>query len=149
MFRALLAHPQEAQCKQHLVYCVCVMSVGCTRIEVELVQPTDITCKQYTKCYLCSSSWGWASNAQNMYRPLIINKLNKKCIILVLLYWYAVTIFILWSIYFSQRFPFPISLQLFPFYWSGFMISFNNSSRFFVLLNLIIFFRTKLSASSL
>jgi hypothetical protein len=30
MFRALLAHLQEALHKRHLVYCVCVMSVGCT-----------------------------------------------------------------------------------------------------------------------
>jgi hypothetical protein len=29
MFRALLAHPQEALDKRHLVYCVRVMSVGC------------------------------------------------------------------------------------------------------------------------
>jgi hypothetical protein len=34
MFRALLAHPQEALHKRHLVYCVRVMSVGCTRIGV-------------------------------------------------------------------------------------------------------------------
>jgi hypothetical protein len=34
MFRALLAHPQEAFHKRHLVYCVRVMSVGCTRIDV-------------------------------------------------------------------------------------------------------------------
>jgi hypothetical protein len=33
MFQALLAHPQEALHNQHLVYCVRVMSVGCTRIE--------------------------------------------------------------------------------------------------------------------
>jgi hypothetical protein len=37
MFRALLPHPQEVLNKRHLVYCVRVMSVGCTRIEVELV----------------------------------------------------------------------------------------------------------------
>jgi hypothetical protein len=37
MFRALLAHPQEALRKRHLAYCVRVMSVGCTRIGVELV----------------------------------------------------------------------------------------------------------------
>jgi hypothetical protein len=30
MFRALLAHPQETLNKRHLVFCVCVMSVGCT-----------------------------------------------------------------------------------------------------------------------
>jgi hypothetical protein len=34
MFRALLAHPQETLYKRHLVYCVRVMSVGCTRIRV-------------------------------------------------------------------------------------------------------------------
>jgi hypothetical protein len=32
MFRALLAYPQEALRKLHLVYCVNVMSVGCTNI---------------------------------------------------------------------------------------------------------------------
>jgi hypothetical protein len=37
MFRALLAHPQEALYKRQLVYCERVMSVGCTRIEVVLV----------------------------------------------------------------------------------------------------------------
>jgi hypothetical protein len=63
------------------------VSVGCTKIKVELVQPTDITRTQYTKCRMCSVSWGWASNARNIYRPLILNKLNKKCITLVSLYW--------------------------------------------------------------
>jgi hypothetical protein len=51
MFRALLAHPQEALNKWHLVFCVCVMSVG--RI---MVQPTDITRSQYTKYCLCIAS---------------------------------------------------------------------------------------------
>jgi uncharacterized protein YpmS len=37
MFRALLAQPQESLHKQHLVYCVRGMSVGCTKIGVELV----------------------------------------------------------------------------------------------------------------
>jgi hypothetical protein len=36
MFRALLAHPQVALNKWHLAYCMCVMSVGSTRIGVEL-----------------------------------------------------------------------------------------------------------------
>jgi hypothetical protein len=66
----------------------------CTRIEVSasiLVQPADVTCMQYirTKCCLCSTSWGWASNAWNMKRHLILNKLNKKCMVLVSLYWYT------------------------------------------------------------
>jgi hypothetical protein len=45
MFRALLAHPQEA---------------------LNLVQPTEITRTQYTECRLCSASWRWASNPRNM-----------------------------------------------------------------------------------
>jgi hypothetical protein len=38
MFRALIAHPQEGLHKRHLVYvyCVRVMSVGCSRIGVPL-----------------------------------------------------------------------------------------------------------------
>jgi hypothetical protein len=51
MFRALLAHPQEALYKRHLVYCVCVRSVGSTPI---LVQPTDTTHILYTK-FFCST----------------------------------------------------------------------------------------------
>jgi hypothetical protein len=61
MFQALLAHPQEVLHKLHLVYCVPVMSVGCTRIGVErstpiLVQPTDIIRMQHAKCRLVSAS---------------------------------------------------------------------------------------------
>jgi hypothetical protein len=48
MFCALLAHPQEALHKRDLVYCMHVM--------LHLVQLTDITCMQYTKCHLCSAS---------------------------------------------------------------------------------------------
>jgi hypothetical protein len=48
-----------------------------------VLQPTDITRTQYTKCRLCSASWGWASNAWNM----LLNKLNKRYITLVSLYW--------------------------------------------------------------
>jgi hypothetical protein len=36
MFRALLAHPQEALYKQNLIYYVHVMSVGCTRFKLPL-----------------------------------------------------------------------------------------------------------------
>jgi hypothetical protein len=42
MFRALVAHPQEAQRKRYLVYCVRVLSVGCTRVGVELVSKTPV-----------------------------------------------------------------------------------------------------------
>jgi hypothetical protein len=42
MFWALLAHPREVLRKRHLVYCVRVMSVGCTRIGVELQHARSI-----------------------------------------------------------------------------------------------------------
>jgi hypothetical protein len=45
MFRALLSQPQETLHKLHLIYCVRVMSVGCTRIGV----PLQSWCCQLTK----------------------------------------------------------------------------------------------------
>jgi hypothetical protein len=36
VFRPLLAQPQDALHKRHLVYCVRVMSIGCAKIEVPL-----------------------------------------------------------------------------------------------------------------
>jgi hypothetical protein len=42
MFPALLAHPQEATHKGHLVYCM----------RANMAQPTDIIHTQYTKCRL-------------------------------------------------------------------------------------------------
>jgi hypothetical protein len=98
MFRALLAHLQEVLHKRHLVYCLRVMSVGCTRIGVELVQPTDITRTKYTKCRLCRTSWGCASDARNILKNLILNKLNKKCITLVSLYWNIIILMGCWHI---------------------------------------------------
>jgi hypothetical protein len=41
MFRALFARAQEALHKRHLVYCVRVMSVGCTRIKVEIIYKSE------------------------------------------------------------------------------------------------------------
>jgi hypothetical protein len=84
MFRALLAHPHEALHKRNFVYCVRIVGETAT-----VPQPTDSIRTQYTKCLLWSASWGWASNARNMYRPLIHNKLNETCITLVSLYWYT------------------------------------------------------------
>jgi hypothetical protein len=36
MFRALLAHLQEAPHKRHLVYCVRILSVGCGTVAMKL-----------------------------------------------------------------------------------------------------------------
>jgi hypothetical protein len=35
MFRALIAHPQDTMHKQHFVYCVRIMSVGCATIAMK------------------------------------------------------------------------------------------------------------------
>jgi hypothetical protein len=43
MFRALIAHPQEALHKRHLVYCVRIMSVGSATISVKLTYVCNIT----------------------------------------------------------------------------------------------------------
>jgi hypothetical protein len=54
MFRVLLAPPQEALYKRHLVYCLRVMSVGCTRIETDL-QSWDV--QTGSKTYLPCTQW--------------------------------------------------------------------------------------------
>jgi hypothetical protein len=46
MFRALLAHTQEALNKRHLVYCVRVISVGCTWAKV-LAHPQEALNKRH------------------------------------------------------------------------------------------------------
>jgi hypothetical protein len=75
MFRALLAHPQEALHKRYLIYCVRVMSVGCTRIEASASyirrtpetrdrpiawrQPTQ----EYTNTRKARTEWHWSPRA--------------------------------------------------------------------------------------
>jgi hypothetical protein len=50
MFRALLAHPQESLHQRHLVYCVRVMSVGCTKVGVELLStPTLVAANWHNR----------------------------------------------------------------------------------------------------
>jgi hypothetical protein len=122
MFRALFSHPQEVLYKRHLVYCVRVISVGCTRIGVERKQTTDITRTQYTKCRLYNASWGWENNARNMERPLILNKSNKECIMLVPPYWYTM-------IHDQQSIKYGKSTILWPLgktYYQGFSSHFSN-----------------------
>jgi hypothetical protein len=51
IFRALLAHPQEATHKRHLVYCVRVISVGC----YEAWCGTGVSDPSF-QCRLCSAS---------------------------------------------------------------------------------------------
>jgi hypothetical protein len=90
-FRALLTHLQESLHKRHLVFYVLPgLEWNCTSSTPTLVAGNwHNTHTQYTKYRLCNTSWGWASNARNMSRPLILNKMNK-CITLVSLYWHTV-----------------------------------------------------------
>jgi hypothetical protein len=66
-----------------------IMSFGCSSSTPILVQLADITRTHYTKCRMCSASWGWVSDTRNIYGPVILNKLNEKCITLVLQYRYT------------------------------------------------------------
>jgi hypothetical protein len=55
VFRVLLAYLQEALHKRHLVYCMRVMSAGCTMVGVHLQQWCNqlTTHTKDTKCRLC------------------------------------------------------------------------------------------------
>jgi hypothetical protein len=57
MFRALLAHPQEALHKRHLVYCVRIMSVGCATIAVSLILNKSLNHLILNKLNKSASRW--------------------------------------------------------------------------------------------
>jgi hypothetical protein len=57
MFRALFVHPQEALNKRHLVYCVRIVSGGCTGIGVELVCVMSVGCTGIGVELVCYVSW--------------------------------------------------------------------------------------------
>jgi hypothetical protein len=90
MFRALLAHPQEDCGTWYIAYILCQLAAPGSKWNSNPGAANWHNTHAITKCCLCSSSWGWASNALNIQRRLILNKLNKKRITLVLLYWYTV-----------------------------------------------------------
>jgi hypothetical protein len=66
MFRALLAYPQEALHMLYLVYCMRVWSGTKSSSHFTPGAANWHNHTQYTKCSICSASWGWASNAWNM-----------------------------------------------------------------------------------
>jgi hypothetical protein len=90
MFRGLLTRSQEAFYKRHLVYCLRVMSVGCTRVggfqfiknqglymfRALLTYPQEALNKRHL--VYCVRIMSVGQNALNMYRLLILNKLNKN-----------------------------------------------------------------------
>jgi hypothetical protein len=55
MFRALLAHLQEELLKRHLVYCMRVTSVGCTRVQNCI--PLQSWCNQLPGLWHCVLRW--------------------------------------------------------------------------------------------
>jgi hypothetical protein len=69
-------------CTSHSVYCRLPFHCNCATTNWYF---TPAICQKP----LCTAFWGWASNAQNMYRPLILNKPNEKFITLVSLYRYT------------------------------------------------------------
>src|SRR5215510_6320883 len=85
MFRALLAHPQEALHKRHLVYCVCIMSVGCGTVAV-LLQPCHSQLTLYTRnipsAVCVAPPEDGHLTLETCRGPLILSKLNEKYITL-------------------------------------------------------------------
>jgi hypothetical protein len=65
MFRALLARPQVALHKRHLVYCVRVMSVGCDTVAISL-QPCYSQLTLYARSIQSAVCWAPSEDAQVM-----------------------------------------------------------------------------------
>jgi hypothetical protein len=61
MFRALLAHPQEALHKRHLLYSVHIMSVGCGGTVAVQLQPCNVATKLQSILYIFVFTWRWRS----------------------------------------------------------------------------------------
>jgi hypothetical protein len=72
---AIVAQPPDIIRKQY-TKCRCVAPPEDEQTAI-VARPTDIR-PQYTKCHLCNASWGWVRNSRNMYRPLILNKIEWK-----------------------------------------------------------------------
>jgi hypothetical protein len=83
MFRKLVVHPQEGLHKRHLIYWVRIMSVGCVTATVTLYArniPNAVCVVPHEDEQVMLETCGG---------PLILNKLNKKCITLVSSHWYT------------------------------------------------------------
>jgi hypothetical protein len=91
VFRAILGHPQETLYKRCLVYCVRIMSVGSGTVAVKL-QPCHSQLTLYARNIPNAVCAAPPEDEQVMLEtcrvPLILNKLNEKCITLVSLYWW-------------------------------------------------------------
>jgi hypothetical protein len=88
MFRALLAHPQEALHKRHLVYCVRIMSVGCDTVAVSVqwnqrdalfIQVIENQRPLHVSSITCSSSGGFAQTAFGILRAYNVSWLWHAC----------------------------------------------------------------------
>jgi hypothetical protein len=93
IFRALLALPQEGLHKRHLVYCVCVMLVGCTSCS-QLSTQANWRVGISTKIYFCTElypqtvacrplngpPWGFSSTecSCNRYTGYLLQDLHKS-----------------------------------------------------------------------
>jgi hypothetical protein len=84
MFRVLLAHPQEALHKLHLVCCVRVMSVGCgTDSQQTCLSQLTLYARNILNVVCSSPPEDEQVMLETRTGTLILNKLNKKYITLV------------------------------------------------------------------
>jgi hypothetical protein len=68
MFLALLAHPQEAPKKRHLVRCVRVMSIDCTTVALKL--PCAVRTEHVHNIQVNCSVWTWEQTAITSLRRI-------------------------------------------------------------------------------
>jgi hypothetical protein len=78
MFRSLLARPQEALHKRHLVYCVRIMSVGCGTVAVSLQCHSQLTlyARNITNVICVAPPEDEQVMLETRTGPLILNKIE-------------------------------------------------------------------------
>jgi hypothetical protein len=84
MFRALIAYPQQAPQKRHLVYCV-RMSVGCGTIAVKLHYTDNFNVFPYTRVFIASFP-AKINVLQNLHCCLKSKRVKfENCLIIILI----------------------------------------------------------------
>jgi hypothetical protein len=73
MFQALLAHPKEVLHKQHLVYCVRVMSVGCGAFAVTLQHRTP-----YSFYRMLGGPWSRLDHQRAILKGLVLTAVTAR-----------------------------------------------------------------------
>jgi hypothetical protein len=72
MFRAILAHPQEALHKRYLVYCMRIMSVGCGKVAVKLQPWFSTNWMKSASCWFRYTDILWCTVRKTLRRKYAV-----------------------------------------------------------------------------